>query len=70
MVPKMTASWSVDENGKPFLYSVGSFAGDNGKQDLPGNRGYLSRKVGAFSFIMPRSSAKMQPTAQMSIAGP
>ena len=66
----MTANWSFAENGNPFLYSYASFAGDNGKQDFPGNKGYLSINVGAFSFIMPKSSANMQPTAQISIAGP
>jgi hypothetical protein len=36
---KMIASWSVEENGKPSLYSVPSFAGDRGKHDFPGNKG-------------------------------
>jgi hypothetical protein len=67
---KITASWSDDEKGKPLRYSVGFLSGDRGKHDLPGNRGFLSMKVGAFSFIMPSNSAKMQPTDQVSIAGP
>ena len=67
---KMTASWSLVEKGKPFLYSVVSFAGDKGKQDFPGKRGFLSMKVGALDFIILSNSAKMQPIDQTSIAGP
>ena len=70
MTAKMTANWSFAENGNPFLDSYASFAGDNGKHDLPGNKGYLSKNVGAFSFIIPKSSANIQPTAHISIAGP
>lgn len=67
---KMTASWSFTEKGKPCLCSVGFLAGLRGKQDLPGNRGVLYKMLGAFSFIIPMSSAKIQPMAQMSIPGP
>ena len=70
MMLKMIASWSFEEKGNPFLYSVGFLAGERGKHDLPGNKGCLSMKVGAFSRIIPSSSAKMQPTAQISIPGP
>ena len=66
----MIYSWSLEAKGKPLRCSFGYLAGDNGKHDFPGKSGCLSMKVGAFSFIMPRSSAKMQPTAQMSIPGP
>ena len=67
---KIIDSQSFDEKGNPFLFSVGFFAGDNGKHDFPGNRGCRSIKVGAFSFIMPSNSARMQPAAQISIPGP
>ena len=39
MMAKMIASWSFDEKGKPFFVSVGFFAGDSGKHDLPGKSG-------------------------------
>ena len=67
---KITASQSLTEKGKPCLCSVGFLAGLRGKQDLPGNRGVLYEKLGAFSFIIPISSANIQPTAHMSIPGP
>ena len=70
MTANIIASWSFEENGKPFLYSVGFFAGESGKHDFPGNRGCLSMKVGAFSRIIPSNSAKIQPTAHTSIPGP
>ena len=70
MIWKMIASWSFELNGNPFRCSVGFLAGESGKHDFPGNKGYLSINVGAFSRIMPKSSAKMHPTAQMSIPGP
>jgi len=60
----------LDENGKPFLCSLGDLAGDKGKHDFPGKSGCLSMNVGAFSFIIPSSSANMHPTDHMSIAGP
>jgi len=70
MIAKMIASWSFELNGNPFLCSVGFLAGESGKHDLPGNNGCLSMKVGAFSRIIPKSSAKMHPTAQISMPGP
>jgi len=66
----ITASWSVEENGKPCFYSVTCLAGESGKHDFPGNNGFLSINVGEFSFIIPRSSAKIHPIDHISIAGP
>jgi len=43
-------------------------AGDNGKHEDPGNKGDLSKNVGAFSFIIFNNSAKIQPTDHTSIA--
>jgi hypothetical protein len=67
---KIIASWSLLSIGKPFFCFFGLDDGESGKQDFPGNRGVLSKKVALFSFIIPRSSAKMQPIDQTSMAGP
>lgn len=67
---KITLSQSFMFVGNPFFFCVGSDVGDKGKHDCPGKSGLLSKKVGAFSFIMDNSSAKIQPTDQISIASP
>mmetsp|Transcript_935 Transcript_935/g.2209 ORF Transcript_935/g.2209 Transcript_935/m.2209 type:complete len:203 (-) Transcript_935:2036-2644(-) len=65
---KMTLNWSVLDDGKPALRILVWWSGDRGKQELPGNRGLLSIKVGAFSRCIPHSSPMMQPTLHTSIA--
>ena len=47
--------------------TVLALAGDKGKQEDPGKRGDLSKKVGAFSFIIFKSSPKIHPTDHTSI---
>jgi len=44
-----------------------ALAGERGKQEDPGNKGDLSKKVGAFSLIILSNSPKIQPTDQTSI---
>ena len=58
----ITLSWSLLEWGNPFFLVVLALAGESGKQEVPGKSGALSKKVGAFSLIIFRSSAKIHPT--------
>jgi hypothetical protein len=51
----------VWECGKPPFYYTSFLEGDRGKQEVPGNRGARSMKVGAFSLSMPYNSPKIQP---------
>ena len=50
-----------------FLSKVVVSDGESLKQLEPGKRGWRSAQLLECSFIMPSSSAKMQPTDQMSI---
>jgi hypothetical protein len=56
--------------GNPLVFGVGYVSGDRGKHDVPGKRGFLSAKVGAFSFNIVSNSAKIQPIDQISIGSP
>ena len=41
---------------------------ERGKQEFPGKRGWRSKTVAKLDFIIVKSSAKMHPTDQISMA--